>query len=80
LQDIDGKRHLNYFAAMAHQAAPPPPSRPEQATEWKRAHLEVIRQNINQLTAMNQEAFLRRATKWKWFEGQFRTATDFIPD
>jgi hypothetical protein len=67
LQDADGMWHLNYFAGML--------SRADQATQWKRAHLDRINQEIDELRRSSDRVALRRVAKWEWFKGHFEAVT-----
>jgi hypothetical protein len=67
LQDADGKWHLNYFTRML--------SRANQATDWKRAHLDRINGEIDELRGNSDPLALRRVAKWEWFRKQFEAAT-----
>lgn len=67
LQDADGMWHLNYFAGML--------SRADQATQWKRALLDRINQEIDELRRSSDRVALRRVAKWEWFKGHFEAVT-----
>jgi hypothetical protein len=67
LQDADGMWHLNYFARM-YEGQP-------NAGQWKQAHLDRIKQEIDQLHRSSDPLSPARRAKWEWFREQFETAT-----
>jgi hypothetical protein len=69
LQDADGMWHLNYFARMYE-------GQPDCAGHWKRAHLDRIKQEIDQLRRSSDPLSLARRAKWEWFREHFETATE----
>jgi hypothetical protein len=68
LQDVDGRRHLNYFAEMIRHSSNRPVD-DEQARRWKRAHLATIDAAISALAHDPH-----RRGKWVWFKARFEAA------
>jgi hypothetical protein len=69
-QDADDRWHLDYVTGML--------SRADQAIPWKRAHLDRINQEIEQLSKSLDPLAPRRLSKWEWFREQFEAATKGI--
>jgi hypothetical protein len=80
LQDTDREWHLNYISEMVRQAAHPGPHTVDQAIRWKRAHIERIDAEIEELRRTAEPNASHRAVKWEWFKARFEAEIARVPN